>query len=172
LVLTETREHGNWLSGKSPSKTKELQRVTKADLGSKRTCPECGARFFDLKKKNPECIKCGTVCEDPKPAKPRRGARPAATPIPVPIPLPAAEATAAEAQDPVLAVTAKDRKEEAEANVIDDLVLGEGGKDLKDVAGNDEDEDKLIEDTSDLGKDTDDVSEVMEHVDDGIIDKV
>lgn len=152
-------------------KAKEFQRVTKADLGSKRTCPECGARFFDLKKKNPNCPKCGAVCEDPKPAKPRRGAKPVAAPVPVPITLPAAEETATEAQDPVLAVAAKDRKEEAEASVIDDLALGEGDKGLETVAENDEDEDKLIEDTSDLGKDTDDVSEVMEHVDDGVTDK-
>mgnify|MGYP002279528337 CR=1 FL=1 len=142
------------------------------DLGSKRTCPECGARFFDLNKKNPECLKCGAVCEDPKPARPRRGVRPvatAATPIPDPAPAPIADATAMEAQDPVLAATAEDTKEDAEAKVINALTLGEEDKDLKDAVADDEDD--LIEDTSELGKDTDDVSEVMEHVDDGVTDK-
>ncbi len=155
-------------------KTKEFQRVGKADLGSKRTCPECGARFFDLKKKNPECLKCGTVCEDPKPAKPRRGVKPAASvavPVAAPPAAPAADEAATEAQDPVLAAAAEDLKEDAEAKVIDSLALGEEDKDLKDVVA-DEDDDELIEDTSDLGKDADDVSEVMEHVDDGVTDKV
>jgi len=146
--------------------------VIKADLGSKRTCPECGARFFDLKKKNPECLKCGTVCEDPKPAKPRRGARPVANvaaPAPDPAPAPIADAAATEAQDPVIAAAAADTKEDAEAKVIDALTLGEGNEDIEDAA--EEDEDELIEDTSELGKDTDDVSEVMEHVDEGVADK-
>ncbi len=156
-----------------PIKAKEFQRVIKADLGSKRTCPECGARFFDLKKKNPECLKCGTVCEDPKPAKPRRGARRMANvvvPAPDPAPAPIADAAATEAQDPVIAATAEDTKEDAEAKAIDALTLGEEDKDIEDAA--EEDEDELIEDTSELGKDTDDVSEVMEHVDEGVADKV
>ncbi len=148
--------------------------MIKADLGSKRTCPECGARFFDLKKKNPECIKCGTVCEDPKPAKPRRGARPVANvvvPAAAPPAAPAADAAATEAQDPVIAATAEDTKDDAEAKVIDALALGEEDKDIEDAA-TDEDVDDLIEDTSELGKDADDVSEVMEHVDEGVTDKV
>ena len=155
-------------------KTKEFQSVIKADLGSKRTCPECGARFFDLKKKNPECLKCGAVCEDPKPAKPRRGVRPVANvavPAPAPPPASAADAAATEAQDPVLAATAEDTKKDAEAKAIDALALSE--EDDADVADATDatDEDELIEDTSELGKDADDVSEVMEHVDEGVADK-
>ena len=41
------------------------------------------------------------------------------------------------------------------------------GGDSKD----DEKDDALIEDTSDLGRDDDDVSEVKEHIDDGVEDK-
>ncbi len=144
--------------------------MVKADLGFKRTCPECGARFFDLKKKNPKCPKCGTVCEDPKPAKPRRGARSVANvvvPVPAPPPASTADAAATEAQDPVLAAAAEDTKKDAEAKVIDSLALGEEDKDLE----GDADENELIEDTSELGKDADDVSEVMEHVDEGVTDQ-
>lgn len=35
--------------------------MNKPDLGTKRTCIECGARFFDLSKMPVECPKCGTA---------------------------------------------------------------------------------------------------------------
>ena len=43
-------------------------------LGTKRQCPNCGARFYDLNKKPAECPKCETVFEPEvilKPRKPR-----------------------------------------------------------------------------------------------------
>ena len=56
-------------------------------LGTKRQCPNCAARFYDLNKKPAECPKCETVFEPEvilKPRKPRAAekakevARPAA----------------------------------------------------------------------------------------------
>jgi uncharacterized protein (TIGR02300 family) len=35
--------------------------VAKIDLGTKRLCPNCGARYYDLNKAPPVCPKCGTV---------------------------------------------------------------------------------------------------------------
>jgi len=35
--------------------------VVKAELGTKRTCPSCAARFYDLGKEPIECPKCGTT---------------------------------------------------------------------------------------------------------------
>ena len=35
--------------------------MVKAELGTKRSCPNCAARFYDLKKKPIECPKCGTT---------------------------------------------------------------------------------------------------------------
>jgi len=140
--------------------------VTKLDLGSKRLCLECGARFYDLKKKSPECPKCGTVCEEPKP-RPKRSA-PAAKAqvaekaVPAAPPPPADEA-AAEAQDPALNADNDRPFDETDGVDVDEA----DDEELDDADSDDE----LIEDASDLGKDTDDVSEVMEHVDDGVGDK-
>lgn len=37
--------------------------MAKADLGTKRTCPNCGAKYYDLNKVPPICPKCGTKFE-------------------------------------------------------------------------------------------------------------
>ena len=37
--------------------------AAKADLGTKRVCPTCAARFYDLQKKPIECPKCQTTFE-------------------------------------------------------------------------------------------------------------
>jgi uncharacterized protein (TIGR02300 family) len=37
--------------------------VTKAELGTKRLCPNCGARYYDLNKSPIICPRCGTVFE-------------------------------------------------------------------------------------------------------------
>lgn len=51
------------------------------DLGDKHTCPECGAKFYDLGKHPPVCPKCKTVVAVvAEPAKPKRA--PAAKPVP------------------------------------------------------------------------------------------
>ncbi len=41
--------------------------MVKAEWGTKRTCPKCGTRFYDLGKEDPvTCIQCG-VAWDPEP---------------------------------------------------------------------------------------------------------
>jgi hypothetical protein len=41
--------------------------MVKAEWGTKRTCPKCGTRFYDLGKEDPvTCIECG-VAWDPEP---------------------------------------------------------------------------------------------------------
>ncbi len=44
--------------------------VAKAELGTKRLCPSCGAKFYDLKKKPPVCPKCETEVELKQPKLP------------------------------------------------------------------------------------------------------
>lgn len=34
--------------------------MAKAELGTKRVCPNCGAKYYDLNKTPPVCPKCGT----------------------------------------------------------------------------------------------------------------
>jgi uncharacterized protein (TIGR02300 family) len=51
-------------------------RVSKQAWGTKRLCPECGARFYDLNKDPIICPKCQKVYE-PEATKPARRSRPA-----------------------------------------------------------------------------------------------
>lgn len=46
--------------------------VVKADLGTKRACPSCNARFYDLAKRPIECPKCGFSYEPEALFKQRR----------------------------------------------------------------------------------------------------
>ena len=46
--------------------------MAKPEWGTKRQCPECGARFYDLNRHPITCVKCGTVFEPEPLLKPRR----------------------------------------------------------------------------------------------------
>lgn len=46
--------------------------MAKAQLGTKRTCPSCGARFYDLAKSPAECPKCEHSFDPEVLLKPRR----------------------------------------------------------------------------------------------------
>src|SRR3546814_2166886 len=40
----------------------EIKNVVKPEWGTKRTCPKCGTRFYDLQAEDPvTCISCGTA---------------------------------------------------------------------------------------------------------------
>ena len=141
------------------------------EWGKKRTCQSCGASFYDLGRKNIECPKCRAPFDLKPPTKRKR-------------PLPAAKPEKAVAEE---AGTLPEKPEAAPAAVIagDDkpgveagaALTGDGGGDDGDAKGkgepvdDEEKRDELIEDTSDLGQDDDDMSEVKEHIDDGVEDK-
>jgi uncharacterized protein (TIGR02300 family) len=59
--------------------------VTKPELGTKRLCAGCNAKFYDLHKTPIVCPACQAVFELPKPApvRGRRAAEAAAAPLPV-----------------------------------------------------------------------------------------
>src|SRR5260370_41726236 len=42
---------------------RDSKAVAKPELGTKRLCAGCGAKFYDLNKDPITCPKCGTVCE-------------------------------------------------------------------------------------------------------------
>jgi predicted RNA-binding Zn-ribbon protein involved in translation (DUF1610 family) len=42
---------------------KDYRTVAKPELGTKRLCGSCGAKFYDLNKDPIHCPKCGTVFE-------------------------------------------------------------------------------------------------------------
>jgi uncharacterized protein (TIGR02300 family) len=57
--------------------------LVNAELGTKRTCPNCAARFYDLLKNPMECPKCGTSFVA-APILPSKGDYPSAAPPPKP----------------------------------------------------------------------------------------
>ena len=109
--------------------------VTKAKLGNKLTCSNCGAKFYDLKKKQPVCPKCGEDYVVQKP-KTRRAALPVE---PAPVPAPDATETV-EGEDALIT-------SELEDEILEDDEEGE--------------EDTVIEDTSEIGGDDEDIDEVI-----------
>ena len=54
----------------------EASNLVKADLGTKRVCPSCGARFYDLTKRPIECPKCAFSFEPEALYKQRRPRQP------------------------------------------------------------------------------------------------
>ena len=57
--------------------------MVKAELGTKRTCPSCATRFYDLLKNPVVCPKCGANFISP-PILPSKGDMPAMPPPPKP----------------------------------------------------------------------------------------
>jgi uncharacterized protein (TIGR02300 family) len=121
--------------------------VAKPEWGVKRICPNCGARYYDMRKDPPVCPTCGTQY-DPEALLKSRRARP----------IPADDAKKASA--PV-------RRSEVDVEIVDDAVELEGV--VEDETGDDvleeavdagDDDDVLIEDTSELGED--DMDEVVD----------
>jgi uncharacterized protein (TIGR02300 family) len=57
---------------------KDFRTVAKPELGTKRLCGSCGAKFYDLSKDPITCPKCGTVFEIVVPVSRSRGGEAAA----------------------------------------------------------------------------------------------
>jgi len=115
--------------------------VAKPEWGAKRLCPSCGAKFYDLQRKNAVCPKCSTPVEPEPAAKPRR------TPV---------EATPA----PEVAKLPADIEDQQPAESSDDNALKALGVE-DDDSDDDDDNADLIEDATELGEDADDMSEVV-----------
>jgi len=107
--------------------------VAKPEWGHKRQCQSCGARFYDMRKSPIACPACGTVLDPTAQLRTRRS-----RPAPVPVEVLAAKL-------PPVAVA-----------VLDDEVELEEGV----AAGEEDEEEDVIEDASELGED-DDVAEVV-----------
>ena len=117
--------------------------VVKAEWGSKRICPSCGARYYDLMKPLGEivCPKCGTQY-DPEAFLKTRRARVAAVPE--------------KEIEPIVA-------EEAEVEAVEEVEAIEE-EPVAAAEGDEEEEEELIEDASELGEDEDDMAEVIENI--------
>ena len=105
--------------------------MVKAEWGTKRTCPKCGTRFYDLGKEDPvTCINCG-IAWDPEPVLKSKQ--------PLPFDAPKKEVEAPEKEDSDLAAEDLVIDEDAEENPDDEVDLG-GDDDIGLAAGGDEDE--------------------------------
>ncbi len=118
--------------------------MAKPEWGTKRICPSCGTRYYDLLRDPVICPKCSTPF-DPEALLRARRARPAA-PVEKAIEPVVAEGidVDSEAEEPE---AAEDEEEEA-------VPLAEA----------EEEEEELIEDASELGEDEDDMAEVIDNV--------
>lgn len=111
--------------------------MIKLEWGTKRACQSCTARFYDMRHSPIVCPKCGETFEIQTPGRRSRTRTPIA--------------------DDVIAKPLEDDL------LIEDLDLpGDLDADLDE----EEDDDTLIEDTSDLGEDLDDMADVIDTVDD------
>ena len=118
--------------------------MAKPEWGTKRICPSCGTRYYDLLREQVICPKCSTPY-DPEAFLRARRSR---TVAPV-------EKELAPVGDDADVDTDTDEVEVAEDE--DAVPLAEGEE---------EEEEELIEDASELGEDEDDMAEVIDNVED------
>ena len=129
--------------------------VTKPNLGIKRTCQSSDARFFDFNKNPATCPKCHGKNKIPI-TKGRRAAigKSKATSVKTSEVEAAAETSKVEETAAELdAGDVDEETDELETEIEDDL------------SGS------LIEDTTELDEDNDELSEALRHIDDGVADK-
>jgi uncharacterized protein (TIGR02300 family) len=113
--------------------------VVKPEWGTKRICPSCGCKFYDMQHTPCVCPKCETKFD---PAQTLRGSKKAA----------AAAAAAEKAKNAKAKAAVAPVAEEMEDAILEGEEVEEEG-------------DEILEDASDLGEDDDDMAEVMEHLD-------
>jgi uncharacterized protein (TIGR02300 family) len=116
--------------------------LAKPEWGTKRICPSCGTRYYDLLRKPVICPKCSTPF-DPEAFLKSRRARPVA---PV------------EKEVEPVGADELDTDVEAEEG---DAVVEEEAAPLEEA---EEEDEELLEDASELGEDEDDMAEVIENV--------
>ena len=105
--------------------------MVKAEWGTKRSCPKCGTRFYDLGKDDPvTCIACGIAWEPEPVLKSKQ---------PLPFDAPKKEAVADEAADADLATDDLEIDEDVEENPDDEVDIG-GDDDIGVPGSGDEDE--------------------------------
>lgn len=109
--------------------------LVKADLGTKRACPSCAARFYDLSKRPIECPKCGFSFEPEALYKQRRGRQPDAVSSGV---VEAQETEEEEAEDENEEAEAAETEEEAETVEETPLNVAATGEEEEDEAAEEE----------------------------------
>jgi len=119
--------------------------VAKPEWGTKRICPSCGTRYYDLMREPVVCPKCSTPF-DPEAFLKSRRARPAP---PVEKELEPVGADELDTELETEEAEAVEEEEEEEAVPLEEA---------------EEEDEELLEDASELGEDEDDMAEVIENV--------
>lgn len=117
--------------------------MVKPEWGRKRTCQNCGTRFYDMKRTPITCPKCGAGYEPEGAGRPRRAPapeKPARAPEPV-------------VEPPVI-----------EVEVEEEETLVPPEEEETEAGDAEPEEDAMMEDPADLGEDENDITEVMDHV--------
>ena len=116
------------------------------EWGTKRICPSCGTRYYDLQRDPVVCPKCSTAF-DPEALLRARRARPVA---PVEKEL-----------EPVTAGEVDVDLEQEEIETVEEEEEEDAGVALEEA---EEEDEEMIEDASELGEDEDDMAEVIDNV--------
>ncbi|MGE5271567.1 MAG: TIGR02300 family protein [Thiohalocapsa sp.] len=119
--------------------------MAKPEWGTKRICPSCGTRYYDLLRDPVVCPKCATPY-DPEAFLKARRARPAA---PV---------------EKELEPVGRDEIEDADLEVEEEVEAAEEEDGAVPLEEGEEEDEELIEDASELGEDEDDMAEVIDNV--------
>lgn len=132
--------------------------MAKAEWGTKRLCPNCGTRYYDMRHDPIVCPRCGAAFDPEALLKTRRGR--AAAPAVV-------EAVAEDEIEPDLGAEEVVPAETGDVPLPAEEAGEEAAEEEEAPAGegDEEEEEEVIEDASELGEDEDDVAEVIENVD-------
>ena len=138
--------------------------MVKPEWGTKRVCPGCGVRFYDLRRRPIVCPGCESSYGEEAFVRNRRSRSSEAVSAPA-RPKPEVKAPVAKAAvEPEADASAEpeaDASVEPEANAAVDPEADAAADPLLEVES-DDDDDGVMEDVSDLGEDDDDVAEVVE----------
>src|ERR1700730_16614495 len=133
------------------------QMVAKPEWGSKRICPSCGARYYDLLREPVICPKCAPPFDQKyatrfvaEPFLKSRRSRPA-PPVEKELEPVGADEIDAEVETEEAEATEEEETEEEEEEAVP----------LEEA---EEEDEELLEDASELGEDEDDMAEVIENV--------
>ena len=164
---------GSWQTHRPLSPYVGSTSLIKPDLGTKRVCPSCAARFYDLQKRPIECPKCAFSFEPEMLLKQRR------TRVPEPVKAVVAEAEDEETEEaedeeveeaatedeaeeevveaePVVEADAEAEAEEGEPAAAEETTEAEFEEEIEDE---EEEDDNLLEEVE---EDEDDVSGIID----------
>jgi uncharacterized protein (TIGR02300 family) len=114
FLICKPRIHA-YIQAVDQFQTKDSLPVSKPELGTKRLCGSCGAKFYDLHRDPIVCPKCAIVfvLPTPAPAAPRRPAHRWLGPVALAAETEAAVVPLAEAEEPEAVVAEEERSSEA-----------------------------------------------------------